>query len=74
MPLPDGRRLMLTIPAETQNGRVFRLAGRGMPRLRGEGNGNFYARVKAVLPMHLSPEERELFEQLARARDAAVHP
>jgi DnaJ-class molecular chaperone len=68
--LPDGRKLMLTIPAETQNGRTFRLAGKGMPRLRGESAGNLYARVKVVLPMHLSSEERRLFEKLAQSRSA----
>jgi len=73
VPTPDGRKLILTIPPETQNNRVFRLAGKGMPRLRGEGNGNLYARVKVVLPMHLSADERELFEKLARSRNVEVH-
>lgn len=68
VPTPDGRKLLLTIPPETQNGRVFRLGGKGMPRLRGEGNGNLYGRVKVVLPTQLSAEERELFEKLARSR------
>jgi DnaJ-class molecular chaperone len=72
VPTPDDRRLLLTIPPETQNGRVFRLAGKGMPRLRGEGNGNLYARVKVVLPMQLSSAERALFEELARSRGAEV--
>lgn len=73
VPAPDGRRLILTIPAETQNGRMFRLANKGMPRLRGDGNGNLFARVKVVLPMRLTNEERRLFEQLARSRGAEVH-
>jgi DnaJ-class molecular chaperone len=73
VPAPDGRRLILTIPAETQNGRMFRLANKGMPRLRGDGNGNLFARVKVVLPMGLTGEERKLFEQLARSRGAEVH-
>ncbi len=69
VPLPDGRKLALTIPPETQNGRVFRLRDKGMPRLRGEGNGTLFARVKVVLPMSLNDEERGLFEQLARSRN-----
>jgi len=73
VPTPDGRKLILTIPPETQNNRTFRLAGKGMPRLRGEGNGNLYAQVKVVLPMHLSAEERELFETLARYRGGEAH-
>lgn len=75
VPLPDGRKLALTIPPETQNGRLFRLSGKGMPRLRGTGNGTLFARVKVVLPMHLTSEEKGLFEQLARSRgrSAEVH-
>lgn len=75
VPLPDGRKLVLTIPPETQNGRLFRLSGKGMPHLRGEGSGTLFARVKVVLPTHLTSEERELFEQLALIRDhsAEVH-
>jgi DnaJ-class molecular chaperone len=69
--LPDARKLALTIPPETQNGRVFRLAGKGMPRLRGEGSGNLFARVKVILPMQLTEEERDLFQQLARIRGAS---
>lgn len=72
VPTPDGKRLLLTIPAETQNDRPFRLTGKGMPRLRGEGNGNLYARVKVLLPMQLSAEERGLFEKLARSRGVEV--
>ena len=71
VPLPDGRKLVLTVPPETQNGRVFRLAGKGMPRLREIGSGNLFARVKVVLPVPLSEEERDLFEQLARLRRAS---
>jgi DnaJ-class molecular chaperone len=73
VPTPDGRKLVLTIPPETQNGRLFRLANKGMPRLRSEGNGSLFARVKVVLPMGLSDDERGLFEQLARSRGAKVH-
>lgn len=72
VPVPEGPKLILTIPPETQNGRVFRLGGKGMPRLRAEGNGNLYARVKVLLPMRLSGEERALFEQLARSRGVEV--
>ncbi len=71
VPLLDGRKIMLNIPPETQNGRVFRIAGKGMPRLRGEGSGNLLVRVKVVLPMRLTEEERALFEQLAQTRGAS---
>jgi DnaJ-class molecular chaperone len=68
VPTPDGKRLLLTIPPETQNGQTFRLAGKGMPRLKGSGAGNLLARVQVTLPQALKPEEKRLFEELARLR------
>ena len=68
--MPDGKRVLLTIPPETQNGQIFRLAGKGMPRLKGEGAGNLLARIQVILPRNLSPQERQRFEELARARPA----
>jgi DnaJ-class molecular chaperone len=65
---PDGKRLLLTIPPETQNGQEFRLTGKGMPNLRTGTRGNLYARVRVMLPTRLTPHERELFVELARAR------
>jgi DnaJ-class molecular chaperone len=45
-----GKRLLLRIPAGTQPGRVIRLAGQGLPHLRGGGRGDLLVRVKVVLP------------------------
>ncbi len=64
---PSGR-VALKIPPLTQNGRVFRLAGLGMPRLDSKGKGDLHARVRVVLPEKLSDRERELFEQLRAER------
>lgn len=49
-------RVLLTIPPGTQPGRTFRLTGQGMPRLKGEGSGDLYAKVRVVLPARLSAE------------------
>ncbi len=47
---PDGRRLLLKIAPGTQPGRTIRLAGQGMPRLKGDGRGDLIVRVRLVLP------------------------
>lgn len=66
--LPDGKRLMLRIPAGTQNGRSFRLSAKGMPRLgQPENRGDLYAEVNVVLPTRLNEEQRRLFEEFARS-------
>ena len=61
-------KLSLKIPPETQNGRVFRLAGQGMPHLGSSSRGDLLANVKVELPINLSSKEKELFEQLRKLR------
>jgi curved DNA-binding protein len=69
VPTPDGRRLALKVPAETQDGRVFRLRGQGMPHLgSSDQKGDLLAEVHVQLPEHLSMRERELVEEFGRAR------
>jgi len=67
LPTLNGR-VSLTIPPETQNGKVFRLAGKGMPKLGNSDYGNMFAKVKVVLPTNLTDEERKLFEKLKSMR------
>ena len=59
------RPVMLTIPPETPNGKVFRLRGLGMPNLRNpDQRGDLLARVNVQLPTNLSEAEKNLFRQL----------
>ena len=67
VPTPGGK-LALKIPPETQNGRVFRLAGQGMPHLGKDTRGDLLAKVNVVLPTRLSEKEKELFGQLSTIR------
>jgi DnaJ-class molecular chaperone len=39
-----------------------------MPHLGSGATGDLYAKVEVILPADLSPEERELFEKLKKAR------
>jgi curved DNA-binding protein len=56
-------RVLLKIPAGTQNGRSFRLKGQGMPRFKGEGAGDLYVRMRVALPADLSDRAKEAAEQ-----------
>jgi len=71
VPLLAGRRIMLKVPPLTQNGRVFRLSGLGMPRLEGGNRGDLYVTVKVRLPERLTEEERELYRRLRELRRGA---
>jgi len=51
-------KVLLKVPAGTQNARQFRLKGQGMPHLKGDGHGDLFVRVRVVLPTDLSDEAR----------------
>ncbi len=59
----------LSIPPGTQTGKVFRLRGKGFPRLRSDGSssgrGDQLVYVEVRTPTQLTEHQRELFEQLA---------
>jgi curved DNA-binding protein len=65
------RKLALTIPAGTQNGRVFRLRGQGMPHLKQpDQRGDLLAEVSVTLPTNLTDEEKRLIQRLRELRPA----
>ena len=68
VPTPKGKNLALKIPPETQNGKVFRLAGQGMPEVGKDTRGDLFAKVKVILPENLSDHEKELFKQIKEVR------
>ncbi|MBF8267487.1 MAG: hypothetical protein HW388_995 [Dehalococcoidia bacterium] len=58
-------KVALKIPPETQNGRSFRLSGKGMPRLGSpETRGSLYVKIQVRIPSPLTGRERELFQEL----------
>lgn len=59
-------RARLHIPAGTQNGKKFRLTGRGLPTADGT-RGDFYAVIDVKLPTSPSAAELALWKQLAEA-------
>ena len=63
-----GKRIAITVPAMTQNGKTIRLKGLGMPQIGGKGKGDLLARVRIVIPNELTDGQRELFEQLRANR------
>lgn len=72
VPTIDGR-IALRIPELTQNGRLIRVAGKGMPLLSDPTKrGDLLVRVRVELPARLGEEERRLFEQLRELQKATT--
>jgi curved DNA-binding protein len=62
-------QVTLKIPAGTQPEQVFRLAGRGMPRLKSpQAKGDLFVRVKVRVPKDLTEKQKELLATAARLR------
>ena len=65
VPALTGSTLRLKVPELTAAGRVFRLRGHGMPVLgKKDERGDLYATVDVQIPTQLSPEEKQLYEEL----------
>ena len=73
MPTLAGTAL-LKIPAGTQNGKIFKLKGKGVPSLRGGALGDEEIKVVVETPMHLSEKQKELLKQFAELSGEKVHP
>ncbi|HPW73793.1 MAG: molecular chaperone DnaJ [Methanothrix sp.] len=58
-------RARIKVPAGTQTGTVFRLRGKGMPRLHGTGSGDLHVRVRINTPSALTARQKQLLEELA---------
>jgi len=59
-------KVKLKIPAGTQTGTYFRLRGKGVPRLRGYGQGDQHVKVVVVTPTNLSEEQKNLLREFSR--------
>jgi curved DNA-binding protein len=63
------RKVKLKIPPETDNGKVFRLNGLGMPDLRNpDKKGDLLVKIDVKLPKNLTKEEKQRFHELRRLR------
>jgi molecular chaperone DnaJ len=54
----------IAVPAGTQNGQSFRLAGKGMPDVRGGRRGDEYVVVQIVVPKDLTAEQKALLRKV----------
>jgi molecular chaperone DnaJ len=77
IPTVDGEH-EITIPAGTQSGKMIKLRGKGVPRLRADattaGRGDQLVVISVEIPAKLTKEQRDLFEKLGRTMGNEVIP
>ena len=74
IPTIDGGKAKIKIPAGTQSGKQFRLRGKGMPYMRGSGNGDLYIQVNTEIPVSLNKEQKELLEKFREIENEKSNP
>jgi len=74
VPTIDGGKAKVKIPAGTQNGKQFRLKGKGMPMMRNRHYGDLYIQAITEVPVSLNKEQKNLLEQFKKLEDEKTNP
>ncbi len=63
VPTIDGGRSRVKVPEGSQSGRQMRLRSKGMPALRGAGQGDMYIEMAVETPVKLTSKQKELLRE-----------
>jgi len=74
VPTIDGGKAKVKIPAGTQNGKQFRLKGKGMPMMRNKNYGDLYIQATTEVPVSLTKEQKNLLQQFKKLEDIKTNP
>ena len=74
VPTIDGGKAKVKIPSGTQNGKQFRLKGKGMPIMRNKDYGDLYIQAITEVPVSLTKEQKNLLEQFKNLEDNKTNP
>jgi molecular chaperone DnaJ len=69
IPTPDGR-VSLKIPSGSADGKLLRVKGRGVPKLKGGGRGDLLARLRVEVPSKLTKAQKQALEEFRKATNA----
>jgi molecular chaperone DnaJ len=72
VPTISGKKAKMKIPQGTENGHVFRLKGNGIPYLGSYGKGDQLVKINIIVPKKLTPRQKELLQEFARADSEEV--
>ena len=75
VPTLDEKTVRVTIPPGTQNGRILRLRGEGIPELHNPGKrGDMYIKIVVRVPTKITPKAKELLKELASVSGEDTSP
>jgi molecular chaperone DnaJ len=65
-------KIKLKVPSGTQTGTKFRLRGKGIPNVRGRGQGDQHIIVKVITPTKLTEKQKQLLQEFAEISGPAL--
>jgi molecular chaperone DnaJ len=71
-PLNESCRIQ--IPEGTQNGKLFRITGKGFPNVHGQGHGDLLIRVTIETPIRLSEKQKSILRSFEETETDQNHP
>lgn len=74
VPTIDGGRSRVKVPEGSQSGRQMRLRSKGMPALRGTGQGDMYIELAVETPVKLTSEQKDLLRQFEESCAKSNNP
>lgn len=74
VPAIDKSKAKVKVPAGTQSGQRFRIAGKGMPVLRSRQKGDMYVQVVVETPQNLTRKQQELLAEFEKLSSGATQP
>ncbi|WP_458758956.1 molecular chaperone DnaJ [Afipia sp. TerB] len=74
VPTIDKGKTKVKVPAGTQSGRRFRIAGKGMPVLRSRQMGDMYVQVVVETPQNLTKKQKELLAEFEKLSSGETQP
>jgi molecular chaperone DnaJ len=75
VPTIAGGRVKVAIPDGTQTGHQFKLRGKGMPLLKGQGHvGDLFIEVRVETPVKLTKRQKELLKTFETEANQGSQP
>lgn len=74
VPTPLGEVCRIQIPEGTQNGKLLRVSGKGLPNVHGQGQGDLLIRISVETPVKLSEKQKDLLRSFEGLETPQNHP
>ena len=74
VPSPNGKKIRISISPGTQNGKRFRLKGKGMPVLQTRSYGDLYVEADIETPVNLSNKQKKLIAEFYESLEENNNP